>query len=156
LESFTETRSTADAVQPSSSTMSNSSALVRIRSFEESGSTVDISTNSLTSKINNPTVTKTLFSADFGHNPWDFDVKPDDDFVNQVLKFNHLIIFWLFIRIVKITPTIIFSLYRLKYWKCLILNAFLPAILVKEKHLFIVFIVAALAQTNAPIVEELE
>uniref|UniRef100_A0A915NT75 Protein SSUH2-like protein n=1 Tax=Meloidogyne floridensis TaxID=298350 RepID=A0A915NT75_9BILA len=84
LESFTETRSTADAVQPSSSTMSNSSALVRIRSFEESGSTVDISTNSLTSKINNPTVTKTLFSADFGHNPWDFDVKPDDDFVNQI------------------------------------------------------------------------
>jgi hypothetical protein len=86
LESFTETRSTADAIQPSSSTMSNSSSThFRIRNLEDGSSNLDLATNSyITPKNATVPITKALFSGDFGHNPWDFDVKPDDDFVNQV------------------------------------------------------------------------
>lgn len=92
LESFTETRSTADAIQPSSSAMSNSSTLIRIRSLEEAGSVTDLTAN-FSTKTNNANISKALFSTDFGHNPWDFDVKPDDDFVNQVENLIILILF---------------------------------------------------------------
>lgn len=99
LESFTETRSTTDAIDSSN----GSSSFARSRTGDNlANSTIEACHSKIlattviegsveggrgaaqtTTSIGNVEV-KAVFSNDFGLNPWDFDVQPDDDFVNQV------------------------------------------------------------------------
>lgn len=90
LESFTETRSTADAIETSTS-----HSLVRTSKTNENighlanSTTTDAdgigSESGMTARAGTEIASvKAVFSTDFGQNPWDFDVQPDDDFVNQI------------------------------------------------------------------------
>jgi hypothetical protein len=102
LESFTETRSTADAIESSANT---SSLLNRSRTnenFNQIKSHTTFPSNPIsndTSQVKNSSASNTagittmaVFHSDFGQNPWDFDVLPDGDFVNQASITQHIVL----------------------------------------------------------------
>jgi hypothetical protein len=89
LESFTESRCTGDVIDSSKST--SSSALTHENFGHTStfntvaSSNIEFTSDCGTARISSA-AGNAAFSSDFGQNPWDFDVQPDEEFVNQVLE----------------------------------------------------------------------
>uniref|UniRef100_A0A183BSU3 Thioredoxin domain-containing protein n=1 Tax=Globodera pallida TaxID=36090 RepID=A0A183BSU3_GLOPA len=90
LESFTETRSVAEAIESSSSVVRNTNedntAPLMSPSHATNNRTLfaTLTEQSATTR-NGPVELKTMgmSNKDLGQYPWDFDVQPDDDFVSQ-------------------------------------------------------------------------